>query len=178
MQEFILKSEERLLVKEADRKDAARVIAYCQVIGGETDYLSFGEGEFDISLEEEKKILSEYKEAENKLFIYAELNGEIVGLLDLKASHKARIRHSGEFGISVMKQHLGKGIGGILIEYMLDWAKKTGIIKKVNLHVISNNESAINLYRKYDFTMEGRIRKEFYINGEYFDLISMGYWIE
>jgi len=178
MHEYELKSGEFMSIKVAKAEDAARIIAYCQMIGGETDYLTFGKGEFNISLKEEKRILTESQSAENKIFIYAELEGEIIGLLNVSASSKPRIRHVGEFGISVKKAHWGKGVGGKLIEYMFAWSKSTGIIRKLNLHVSSNNESAINLYRKYDFTMEGRLTKEHYVNGEYHDLIAMGYWIE
>ncbi|GLR20121.1 GNAT family N-acetyltransferase [Portibacter lacus] len=178
MREYLLKSGQHLLVKLALPVDASRIIEYCQRVGGETDYLSFGASEFDKTIPEEEIILQQYCNAENQLYIYAELDNQIIGLLDVSASHKKRIRHSAEFGLSVRKDFWGIGVGSCLIEYMLDWARSNAHIKKLNLKVISNNESAINLYRKYEFTMEGRITKEFYINDQYYDMISMGYWLE
>jgi RimJ/RimL family protein N-acetyltransferase len=178
MERFKLKSGKTLIIKEACPQDAHRIVEYCQAIGGETDYLSFGANEYPKTAEEVEQIIESFAKTANQLYIFGELDGHIVGLLDVVSSQQSRLRHSGEFGISVRKDYWGLGIGSHLIEYMLDWAKEGNIIKKLNLKVISNNESAIKLYRKFDFTMEGRISKEFYVNGRYYDMISMGFWIE
>lgn len=54
----------------------------------------------------------------------AEVNGRIVGGLGFNGGERVRIRHTGEFGVTVSKDSWGVGIGTKLIEALIDWAKK------------------------------------------------------
>ena len=48
------------------------------------------------------------------------------------------------------------------------------IVKKINLRVRSDNERAIQLYKHKGFIIEGTIRKEIILNGNYYDHHWMG----
>ncbi|WP_052045184.1 GNAT family N-acetyltransferase [Caloranaerobacter azorensis] len=87
-----------------------------------------------------------YYNSDNKLFLIAEIEGEIVGNLSFKGSNRRRLKHAGEFGISVKKEYWNMGIASQLIKELIEWAKSSGIIKKINLKVMEDNERAINLY--------------------------------
>ncbi|SHH20388.1 hypothetical protein SAMN02745135_00042 [Caloranaerobacter azorensis DSM 13643] len=50
-----------------------------------------------------------YYNFDNKLFLIAEIEGEIVGNLSFKGSNRRRLKHAGEFGISVKKRILEHG---------------------------------------------------------------------
>ena len=52
-----LKNGEVLLIKEVQKKDAAQVLEYIDKVAGETDFLRFGPGEFNMSLEDEEKFI-------------------------------------------------------------------------------------------------------------------------
>jgi RimJ/RimL family protein N-acetyltransferase len=47
-------------------------------------------------------------------------------------------------------------------------------VKKINLRVRTDNERAIVLYERNGFVIEGTIRKEIFLDGEYFDHHWMG----
>lgn len=86
--------------------------------------------------------------------------------------------HIGDFGVTVRKDHWGKGIGSSLIETMLKWAKASDVIRKINLNVQTNNETAIALYKKFSFEIEGTIRRDSFIDGKFYDAYAMGILID
>ena len=60
-----------------------------------------------------------------------------------------------------------------MLDAAIAWAKDAQIIKKINLRVRTDNKRAISLYEKKGFLREGRIRKEIFIDGKYYD----HYWM-
>ncbi len=178
MKEYQLSDQRKLIVREATKEDAVKLIDYIQVVGGESDFLTFGEGEFTISLEDEEKIIEQHKESENNLFIIAEIDGDVVGTLSFAGGKRVRTRHLGEFGVSVRKSYWGIGIGRHLLEYLISWAKATDLIKKINLKVRTDNHNAIHLYEKLGFKKEGLITRFFYLNQVFYDVYEMGLLID
>ncbi|QRG69135.1 GNAT family N-acetyltransferase [Brevibacillus choshinensis] len=113
-------------------------------------------------------------EAPNQLFLVAEVEGTLVGNLTFRGGARARTQHAGEFGVSVLKDFWGYGIGRALIESLLGWAKDSAVVRKINLRVRSDNASAIHLYKKLGFKEEGVFTREFLIDGVFYDCILMG----
>jgi len=110
--------------------------------------------------------------------LIAEMDGEIAGLLHVEGSPKKRLRHNGEFGITVRKAYWGKGIGPRLMEAMIDWAKASGLVRKLNLKVLVNNTNAIRLYERFGFEKEGCIRRDTCLDGKFYDIYLMGLLID
>lgn len=177
MKDIIVKNK-KVIIREADNKDAKELIEYLNVIGGESDFLTFGTGEFNKSVEQEQDFIENVLENENALFIIAEVNGKIVGNLNFSGGPRKRTEHSGEFGVSVLKEYWGVGIGKELIEYLINWSKDSGIIRKINLRARTDNTRGIHLYKKLGFLEEGIIKRDFLINGEFYDSLQMGLLID
>lgn len=172
------KSNEALIVREAEPSDAAMLIAYMKVVSAESDFLTFGAGDFTISIEEEEKILSEYKKTSNQIFMLAELDGKVVGALTVSSSSRNRLQHVGNIGVSVVENHWGKGVGSILIKLIIGWAREGGIIRKLELNVLVENKNAVSLYEKYGFEIEGTIRRDMLVDGVFHDAFKMGMLID
>lgn len=173
-----LSNGKTLIIRSANKEDAALILNYIHTIATESDNLTFGAGEFSMTVEEEEQFIKSVSLKQNALLLVAEVDGEIVGNLNFSGGHRKRIEHTGEFGVSVCKRYWGLGIGRSLIEYMIDWAKESGIIRKINLRVRADNESALGLYKKLGFEMEGKISREFQIDGEFYDAFHMGLCID
>ncbi|WP_427339831.1 GNAT family N-acetyltransferase [Caloranaerobacter sp. DY30410] len=174
MKEYILSNGKKVVIRKAEKKDAEELIKFINVISYESDFLTFEPGELKLTKELEESIIEEYYNSDNKLFLVAEIEGEIIGNLSFKGGSRQRLKHTGEFGISVKKEYWNMGIASQLIKELIEWAKANKIIKKINLKVREDNERAINLYRKFGFIEEGKISKEFYVNGKYYSTILMG----
>ncbi|MEK7434212.1 MAG: GNAT family N-acetyltransferase [Cyanobacteriota bacterium] len=173
-----LKNDIELIIRKAKISDALEIIEYVDTISGETDFLTFGKGEFNKTLEEEEKIIEEHNNSENRIFLVAEINNKIIGVLNVNANNKKRLKHICFFGISVKKDYWGQGVASNLILTLIEWAKSTGIIKKINLSVLENNITAIDLYKKFGFKIEGVITRDLYLNGIYYNSLAMGIEID
>lgn len=99
---------------------------------------------------------------------------KIVGCLNFSGGARQRTAHTGELGVSVLKEYWGCGIGRELIQYLIDWSKETGIIRKINLRVRTDNARGINLYKHLGFLEEGVKSRDFLINGKFYDSLIMG----
>lgn len=170
----VLNDEISLLIREATADDAPTIIKYLNEVSGESDFLTFGPGEFGISEGEERQILRQYQDSDNQMCLVGVIDNRIVSVMTLTAGQRPRTRHSGEFGMSVRQSHWGLGIGTLLVDALIQWAKATDIIKKINLRVRTDNHRAIILYEKRGFKIEGTMRKELFVDGEYFDYHWMG----
>jgi RimJ/RimL family protein N-acetyltransferase len=172
-----LKDGRTLLIREATAGDAETAIDYVNAIIGETDYMGMGPGDF-VSAEREREILDRYRATDNQLYLLGLLakarGAPVVSTLSFAGGHRPRTRHTGEFGLSVRKEHWGLGIGSLMLDALLDWARGTRIVTKVNLRVRTDNGRAIALYSHKGFVLEGTIRAAIYIDGIYYDHHCMG----
>lgn len=167
-------NKEKIMIRKAEKEDAKALIEYLEKIGGESEFLTFGAGEFNKTVEQEKEFIETIINKENALFIIAEIDGKVIANLNFSGGSRKRTCHVGEFGVSVLKEYWGKGIGEKLIAYMLDWSNNSTIIRKINLRVRTDNTRAIKLYKKLGFFEEGILKRDFLINGKFYDSILMG----
>lgn len=167
-------NHKKIKIREAKKEDAKAIIEYVNIIAGQSDFLTFGAGEFDISIEDEEKVIENSLKKENKLFIIAEYEDEIIGNLNFSGGSRQRTAHTGEFGISVLEEYWGNKIGEELINYLITWGKESTIIRKINLRVRTDNERAISLYRKLGFIEEGILKRDFLIQNKFYDSLMMG----
>jgi len=163
-----------LVIREAAAEDARALLTYVEAVSGESDFLSFGPGEFELTEAEEEDFLRTCRDSENQLFMLGLIEDKIVASLVFSAGHRPRIRHSGEFGMSVRKRYWGLGIGSSMLDALIDWARGMQIVKKINLRVRTDNERAIALYERKGFVIEGTIHKQIFLDGAYFDHYWMG----
>jgi len=167
-----------ITIQKAKKTDAFALIEYVKKVADETNFLTFDSSEFNKTVEEEERIIEEHNSVKNQIFILAKFDEKIIGILNVGSSRKKRLEHIGEFGLSVLKAYWNKGVGDSLMKYMIDWAKESGIIRKLNLRVSVNNESAIRLYKKNGFQIEGTIIRDIKLNDTFQDTYQMGLLID
>lgn len=163
-----------LLIRTAAVEEAAAVLEHVNTVCGESDSLSFGPGEFELTEAEEQEFIRKCLASANQLYLLGSIDDTIVATLHFSGGHRPRVRHSGELGMSVRKLHWGLGIGSLMLDTLIDWATGTGIVRKINLRVRTDNRRAIALYERKGFVMEGTIHKEVLVNGKYYDHHWMG----
>ncbi|MCG8529957.1 MAG: GNAT family N-acetyltransferase [Desulfovibrionales bacterium] len=105
--------------------------------------------------------------------LVAEIDGEIVGQIGLQLMQTPRRRHVAEFGIGVKDEFQGKGVGSKLLAAAIDLAENWANIQRIELTVFTDNESAIALYQKHGFTIEGESPKYAFRDGEYASVFHM-----
>jgi RimJ/RimL family protein N-acetyltransferase len=162
------------LIREAQGSDSRRVLDYIELVSAETDFLTFGPGEFELSESEESEYLENCRSAKNCLYLLALIEEDLVGTLSFSAGSRSRVRHTGELGISVLQSYWGIGVASALMDSLVEWARGVGIIHKINLRVRTDNQRAIALYTHKGFTVEGTVKKDICVDGIYFDNLLMG----
>ena len=106
--------------------------------------------------------------------LVAVVENKVVGLLGLETfPTKPRRAHAGTFGISVHDDWQGKGIGAALMKACLDLADNWLNLTRLELEVYADNESAIHLYQRFGFEMEGTLRQHAFRDGQFVDSIVM-----
>ncbi len=106
------------------------------------------------------------------LIIVAEIQGELVGQIQLERLEDDATQHVCEIGIIVDPDYRGKGVGSRLLEKAIKTAKHLGF-EKICLSTFHTNSNAISLYKKFGFQELGRRKKQFKIADKYIDEILM-----
>jgi RimJ/RimL family protein N-acetyltransferase len=153
--------------------DASAMLAYLEVIANETDFLTFGPGEFGMTLDQEVAFLKTLTDPSNGIMLKAVVAGEIVGNAMLSRSPRPRLHHVAELGLSVRRNSWGRGIGSALCRTILSEAKRAGLTR-IALRVRADNSRAIQLYERLGFAHEGRLVGAFLVGGVEFDELVMG----
>lgn len=166
-----------LTIEKAIKSDAQQILDYLNMVGGESNNLLFGENEFIMSLQaEENFILSLQASTTSALFV-GKIENEIVCVGSVMSSLRDRIAHQGDVAVSVKKNYWGLGIGTQLMQTIINYAKQNGTTEILHLGVKCDNDTAINLYKKFGFEETGRYRNYFKIDGKYYDEILMSLYL-
>ena len=160
-----------IIIKEARIEDAKKLIEYTGIVGSQTEYLSFGKEGIGVSLEEEEAFIRGIVENPKSVMYLAWKEGEIVGCSDIR-SLPNKMSHRADFGITVVKSEWRKGIGSMLLEKCISFAKECGL-EIINLEVMSENTRAVSLYKKFGFVKTGKTPACIKANGRYIDADTM-----
>jgi RimJ/RimL family protein N-acetyltransferase len=83
-------------------------------------------------------------------------DGRVVGSLSIRRDDHPATRHVATLGMFVVASHRRRGIGSVLMEEALDWARRFGV-ERLELTVYPENAAALALYRRFGFVEEGRL---------------------
>jgi RimJ/RimL family protein N-acetyltransferase len=174
MRNIILKNNLEVTIRKAVKEDAQNMIDFYNVVGGETDFLSFGANEFKRDLQDYEAYITATNSEPNSIILLALIDTEIVSIATINSSQKERTKHVGTLGIVVSEKYTGMGLGKILMNDLIEYAKQNGVTKKISLVTNENNTVAIELYKKLGFEVEGLLKQDNFIRGAYSNTIVMG----
>ncbi|MBE5989795.1 MAG: N-acetyltransferase [Paenibacillaceae bacterium] len=172
-----LKNDMILQINKAAKGDAAGMVEFLNLIGGESDNLLFGANGFQMTAEAEEIFIENLLESDVSALFVGKIEDEIVCVGSIMTSPRERISHQAELSLSVKKKYWGLGIGTYLMEAMISFAKRNGQTEILHLGVKNDNINAINLYKKMGFHEVGRHKNFFKIEGNYYDEILMDLYL-
>jgi ribosomal protein S18 acetylase RimI-like enzyme len=105
-------------------------------------------------------------------FVAVSADGEVVGWCDVTPTSRPIQAHRGVFGVGLLPQFRGQGIGTKLTRSALAAARSFGL-HRVELTVREHNTGAIELYKKEGFEIEGVQRDAVLVDGVYEDVVCM-----
>ena len=155
-QKIILKNGKEAWLRNGDAPDAIAVLETFNVTHAETDYMLSYPDENSFDPEKEARYLEEKAESANEIEIIALVDGQVAGTAGIEAvGTNYKVRHRAEFGIGILREYWGLGLGRALTEACIKCAGEAGY-KQLELNVVAENERAVSLYRSLGFEEYGR----------------------
>ncbi|ODN43491.1 GNAT family N-acetyltransferase [Piscirickettsia litoralis] len=97
---------------------------------------------------------------------------KVIGRANLYCLEPPR-HHSARFGFNIDEDYQNIGAGNALLEELINFSQNKLNLKKLVLTVYTDNNKAINLYKKFNFREDGLIRKFAFRDGKYVDAYHM-----
>ncbi|UNP78863.1 GNAT family N-acetyltransferase [Bacillus nitratireducens] len=161
-------------IRSAAETDAEQLSEIRVQIDGETENMDREAGEGFIDKIGFQKIIKTDSEEMKNLFLVAEVHNRIVGFSRCEGSNLKRLSHKVEFGVCILREFWGYGMGKSLLQQSIQWADENEV-KKIALQVLETNEKAIQLYKKLGFEVEGVLKNDKRLSdGKYYNTVVMG----
>ena len=160
-QTITLKNGKTARLRNGVAADGAAVFENFNLTHAETDYLLSYPEENSFDPEQEARFLEEKTQSPNEIEIVALVDGTVAGTAGIEAvGKKVKVRHRAEFGISVLREYWGLGLGRALTKACIDCARAAGYAQ-LELNAVAENQRALALYRDMGFVEYGRNPKGF-----------------
>ncbi|HDR7648326.1 GNAT family N-acetyltransferase [Bacillus mycoides] len=161
-------------VRSAVQTDAEQLSEIRVQIDGETENMDREAGEGFIDKIGFQKIIKTDSEEMKNLFLVAEVHNQIVGFSRCEGSKLKRLAHKVEFGVCILREFWGYGMGKSQLQQSIQWADENEV-KKISLQVLEKNEKAIQLYKKLGLEVEGILKNDKKLSdGKYYNTVVMG----
>ncbi len=157
--------------------NAEQFLDFMRLVSDETHFMTrygdeIGQSEMDILAERERQKVLFEDDRQGMISIFD--GDEIIGNIAIRSVGKGRkTNHLCTVGIAVRRDYHGEGLGTILMDNAISFAKNAGY-KCMELGVLADNIKAQGLYKKMGFVEYGRLPGAFCLDdGECIDEISM-----
>ncbi len=172
--DILLKNGLTVHIRQGTTDDAEQLIHAMKGILHETEFLLMEEGEFNMTIEQEREWLKNFDTIDTTIYLVATHSGKIVGNLGIVGNNIQKLIHTTSLGISIYNEWQNIGLGRQLIQHAICWAKEKTQLEIIWLDVFSLNTNACALYQKLGFIEEGRQKNFVKLSGNrYCDKITM-----
>lgn len=97
----------------------------------------------------------EAMEAGDGLGVVASISGRVVGYALARRPGPARLSHDAYLEMVLGAPHRRQGLGGFLLDGLIERARMAPGLQRLSLSVFADNEAAVRLYRSRGFATEG-----------------------
>ena len=169
-----LKDGRDCVLRSATAADAAAVLDCFIRTHRETDFLLTYPQEMTMTEEQEGEYLRTKEDSAGAVEILALVDGRTVGSAGIDAvGTRDKLKHRADFGISVIKEFWGLGIGRALLRGCVACAKEAGYAQ-LELSAVGENGRALALYESEGFVEYGRNPRGFRTHdGRWQELVLM-----
>ncbi|MBW2460399.1 MAG: GNAT family N-acetyltransferase [Deltaproteobacteria bacterium] len=112
------------------------------------------------------------RDSRNRILV-AEMDGDVAAVGGLRLHRSLRARHAASLWLAVADDVRGRGIGGLVVDELLDLGEKWMGVLRFEIAVFVDNEAAIKLYRERGFEIEGVVQAAALRDGKLVDNFSM-----
>ena len=167
---FILKNDQQITLRSITPDDAEVFLKFREQVPHDSINTMQYVGMKFSSLEETTKRLATQLDDKIILNIGAFDSGKLIGYLNfrLEMPDHPWVQHLGQFGMMILKEYWGEGIGKKLLELQEMHARAHGITR-IEAKVRVKNDRGVKLYEHNGYKIEGTRKLAAKINGEFHD---------
>lgn len=164
----------KVTVEKVDLKRVEEIYHVLLQCSDETDFLACDSSERlkRVPMEIFREFLESSALTDNEFFICL-CSNKVIGMLGLHSENRTRFSHRISLGMNILKDYWGMGGGHLLLKATLDYFHSNKHLTKLELEVRTDNLSAVNLYKKFGFEIEGEIKNHFCIDSVYYSVYRM-----
>jgi ribosomal protein S18 acetylase RimI-like enzyme len=139
------------VIRSIQEKDAALSLNHKKCTSGESDFLVKYPEEWTATVEDEEARIKRELESPFDATVGVFDGDKIAGIthVGLQRQH-IKLMHRASVGLSVRAEYQGIGLGSILMDEAIEFAREKGFLQ-LELGVYANNDKARSLYEKKDF---------------------------
>jgi ribosomal protein S18 acetylase RimI-like enzyme len=156
-------------IRPARQNDIAGIVGTIRQVASEGTYIEAESVAQQLDYEDS---LLRHNEFESRVFFVATVEEEVVGWVHLEIPEIDKLRHTAEVTIGLVDAYRGHGIGSLLIERGLDWAREEGLAKVYNSFP-ATNEDAISFFESHGGEIEATREDHYRIDGDPIDEVMM-----
>ena len=142
-------------LRTLDGADASDFVRFMKDALATSLYLNKYPHEYTLTTWKQRAILRSRMPTPTGLYAGVFHDKKMVGILTSKGDIRLRHEHKVEMGIAIDEAWRGRGLGRAMLEFYIDWCRKTPPILKIELNVNCDNYGAIKLYEELGFKSEG-----------------------
>ncbi len=117
-----------------------------------------------------KKRLEGTGEDRKDYAVFAEEDGNLVGTMGAYRERLGKVKHSATVvGVYIDEKYRGQGISSLLMDALIKKISEDTTVIRLELMVVTTQEAAIALYKKFGFEIVGTVHKEVFFDGTYYD---------
>lgn len=162
-----------MLIREVKPEDAENLIGLIKKVESESNFMLMEAGERKTSSDQQRNQLERIEKQRNStIFVAKQEQGKLVGYLIANGGSVRRTQHSAYLVIGILEEYRGRGVGTSLFQRLEEWAIDSNI-SRLELTVVTQNETAIALYKRRGLEIEGIKRKSLMVQGEFYDEYCM-----
>lgn len=167
---FTLKNGKQIIFRHLTIEDAERFLEFRAQTAHDSTHTMHYVGMTFPSVEETAKRLQSQEEDQFDISIGAFDNNKVIAWMSFRLiwGNHPWTSHHANFGMMVLKEYWGQGIGKKLLDLQEQHARQVGITR-IEAMVRVQNKRGVKLYENNGFKIEGTRRKAAKIDGEYQD---------
>lgn len=170
-----LRGNRELLIRTAASHDGKAMHQLTKDVVSEEAGLIMTMEDYFLSVEEEMRRNEVFLQHPQTIAIIAEHEKKLIAILTIEPEPLLKTAHRGSLGIIIHRDYRSQGIGKILMNTAIQWAKNNIYYEKLELEVLQSNVPGISLYEKVGFVHEGIIQDAVkHRENNYENLLKMG----
>jgi len=121
----------------------------------------------------QRRFDEQLKESRDVVPFMIDADGKAIGECSL--GNFDQVARTCELGIAIGdRDYWGRGYGRDAVRVLVAYGFRSFNLHKIWLEVGAGNERAVRAYRACGFVEEGRLREQWYVAGQYVDVVLMG----